>query len=210
MATDIQICNMALARVKSTHFITTLAETGASKQESDLCALFYPMCRDAVLEVADWDFASRREVLTVYGEEGETPASPTNWAFSYLAPSDYIKAREILLPGSRKPPPGMMVPFEIGTEVVTSASTKMVYTDLEEAELRYTAQITETSMFTPLFVSALAWNLAIELNMALAKGQPDATLRQTYQLEISNAVASNYGARRDDLPNDSEFATSFS
>jgi len=208
MSTDIQICNLALARLLTDGFITSLSDTTSSvAKQSALCALLYPMVRDAILQSYRWNFAERRATLTVYGTQDGTPASPTNWGFSYLCPTDCIMPREIV--GYRNPTMDQTIPFEFGTEVVTSVSTQMIYTDMEDAELAYTAQITETGVYPPMVVSAIAWALAIELNGPLSKKQDPNMLRASFQLELGRAIALDNAARKPDKPNDSPFVTDF-
>ncbi|MCK9565890.1 MAG: hypothetical protein M0Q43_07570 [Methanothrix sp.] len=215
MSTLYDIYNLALARVKSNKLLYDGGPSEMAK-EAELCALFYPIARDAVLESAYWDFTTRRSVLTLWGTENGAgtradPKSPTNWAFSYLAPYDMLKARDIV--GYRNPTLQQRIPFEVVSEEWEETSPplamKVICTDQEDAELIYTALIDEVLFFTPLFVSAVAWAMAIELNMALSKGLNDSTLRASLQLDINRAVASNYGEGRSDVPNDSPFVTDY-
>jgi len=122
-----------------------------------------------------------------------------------------LKARDIV--GYRNPTLQQRIPFEVVSEEWSEASPplalKVICTDQEDAELIYTAALTEITFYTPLFVSAVAWAMAIELNMALSKGLNDSALRASLQLDINRAVASNYGEGRPDVPNDSPFVTDY-
>ncbi|MFA5379734.1 MAG: hypothetical protein WC455_28505 [Dehalococcoidia bacterium] len=217
MASETDICNLALLRVKSSKFINGLGtDTGLSTElESNLCALLYPLVRDQVLEVVDWDFARRRSVLTLYGtSSGDgtylNPKSPTNWEFSYLLPTDFVKAREVI--GVRNPVHEQLIPYEVGTDIMLASPSedlRLLYTDQEEAELLYTAQITYTNGFTPLFISAVAAGMAVELNMSLSRGLDDTKLRQLYQMELIRASASNYNEGQPDLPPDGDMIRAF-
>ena len=67
---------------------------------------------------------------------------------------------------------------------------KLILTDEEDAELIYTAQVTDTTLFDPLFVDALSYALAIKLvqplraDKALKKG-----LTEDYGFTVSKAKA---------------------
>lgn len=61
MATDVEICNLALARIR---VLKTISALDTSTTESTVCTQFYAHCRDTTLEAFDWPFASRRALLT--------------------------------------------------------------------------------------------------------------------------------------------------
>lgn len=212
MASDVDICNLALIRCKSTKLIASLADEGTTKTESALCAAMYPLVRNAVLEAADWDFARQRALLTVYAESGGDPAPPTNWLYSYLAPINMVKARSIV--GKRNPTRADLIPYEVGVEYLyvsqyESYDAALIYTDEPDAELIYTMIPETTTGFSPLFVSAMAWGLALELNRALSKGQDENALRMNFERELARAAASNYGEGQVDVPNDSDFVREY-
>lgn len=54
MASEIEICNIALSRIGNSRSINSMTE--ASK-EANQCSLHYEQCRDAVLSDFPWNFA---------------------------------------------------------------------------------------------------------------------------------------------------------
>lgn len=59
MASVINICNIALARIGNSRTINSLTE---KTKEAYTCNLFYESMRDAVLADNDWNFAMSRVV----------------------------------------------------------------------------------------------------------------------------------------------------
>ena len=74
MASVINICNIALARIGNSRTINSLTE---KTKEAYTCNLFYESMRDAVLADNDWNFAMSRVVLADLGD----PAP--GWLFRY-------------------------------------------------------------------------------------------------------------------------------
>jgi hypothetical protein len=79
MASVINICNIALARIGNSRTINSLTE---KTKEAYTCNLFYESMRDAVLADNDWNFAMSRVVLADLGD----PAP--GWLFRYQYPTD--------------------------------------------------------------------------------------------------------------------------
>lgn len=68
MASVINICNIALARIGNSRTINSLTE---KTKEAYTCNLFYESMRDAVLADNDWNFAMSRVVwLTLATRSG--------------------------------------------------------------------------------------------------------------------------------------------
>lgn len=168
MATVVSICNMALARIGVSSFISSLNE---ASNEARVLNLFYEQMRDFALRDHDWNFARRRVVLADAG----TP--PTNWAFKYTYPSDCLRARTIVRSGMRTPRNDQRVAFEVASE----GSQRVIYTDQAQAELVYTARITDPTLYDPMFESALAFLIAAEVAMPL-----------TVKESVANAARNGY------------------
>jgi hypothetical protein len=83
MATDVSICNVALALMGHQEQITALSENTTAGR---LCNLLYEPARDAMLREHTWNFAIRRTTL---------PASSTTpnheYTYQYPLPSDWLR-----------------------------------------------------------------------------------------------------------------------
>jgi|LauGreDrversion4_2_1035121.scaffolds.fasta_scaffold00190_7 hypothetical protein len=192
-ASVISICNMALARVGVSSFISSLTEPS---NEARVCALFYEQMRDYALRDYPWNFANTRVALSEAGD------APTNWEYMYVYPSDCLKARAIVPPGLRAPRSDQRIPFETGYY----NGQRVIYSNLDQAELIYTKRIEDPTIFDPMFASALSYLIAAEIAMPLAV-QPKVAeqARSAYMMVASSAAASNLTESTEQSAPDSEF-----
>lgn len=166
MASDVDICNLALLRLGTR---STIAALNEGSTEANACALAYATVRDALLAQHRWRFASRRVVLADLGN------APLGWGYRYAYPSDCLRARAVLparrLPG-QTPTEEASVPFEVaGDQDPAGNPLRVILTNQANAELLYTARITTAAMFDAPFVEALSWMLAAELAATLTGDQ---------------------------------------
>lgn len=160
MATaEAAVCNVALARIGHTQFIEALNDTTVV---SKTCKALFAFNRDQLLQSRPWPFATLRKALTV------APATEirTGWAYVYTLPPDCIAPRYIY-PGIESPGKGQEIPFRI--ESSRDLQARVLLTNYEDAELVYTARITEPPRWDSLFAEALAMKLASDLAFGLAK-----------------------------------------
>lgn len=148
MASEVSICNVALSRCGINSSIAALNEDG---QEAEICNLHYAEVRDQVLRDAAWPFATRYASLALVEEDPNE-----DWAFAYRAPTDMLRAIRIIGDVRSERP---RVPFKLGSD----EAGLLIYTDWADAQLEYTIRITDTSLFSPDFASAVSWRLAMEI-----------------------------------------------
>lgn len=186
MASEVDICNLALAHLGDIANVSAITPPDASPQAAH-CARFYPIARDTTLEDFNWRFAVRRSDL----------ASVTNitvsWAYAYALPNLCVTPIKVLLPSSTDDTDTQ--DFDIET---ASDGTPVLYTDAQNAVLVYTVGVTDTSKFTPLFVSAVAWLLASHLAGPVLKGKTGIAVANacmtSYKAEIAKAKESSANA----------------
>ena len=204
MATEVDICNLALARLGDTATVASIDPPEGSAQ-AEHCARFYPIARDALLEEHTWGFATKRVQLALLAE-----AWP-EWTYAYAQPNDAVNIIAVLSPtatddysqgiinipdvsisGNYEPQPFSCEINEDGMPVILS--------DQEYAVLRYTALVSDTGNFSPLFINTLSWRLAAMLAGPLIKGDAGAAeakrceaLAQAY---LSKAIESDASQRR--------------
>lgn len=136
MTTKLQLFNLALIRVGHTELLTD--DTDVVSQAGILCNAFYEATRDAVLRDFPWRFAKKRVALV----EDATITVPDEWAYAYTLPTDCLKVRMLVTAGDRTPTVDTKIPYEIMLGYVdASTDTLVLFTDLEDAELIYTAGI---------------------------------------------------------------------
>lgn len=188
MASEVDICNLALARLGDEATVASIDPPEGSAQ-AEHCARFYPIARDALLEMHPWKFAVRREALAALS------VPSWEWAYAYAAPASVLSFLAVLpaTAGSSDE----TQPFDVESD---SNGAVIVLTDTEWATVRYIAHATDTSRFPPLFVDALAWLLASHLAGPMLKGDSGANMAkacyQHFLVALSQARASDANQRK--------------
>lgn len=188
MASEVDICNLALARLGDNATVASIDPPEGSAQ-AEHCARFYPVARDSLLEMHAWKFATRRVLLA------QLTTDTWNWSFAYAEPTGVLKLLAVL-PASASSDADTQE-YEAETD---GNGTPIILTDLEGASLRYVAHVTDTTVFSPLFVDALAWLLASYLAGPVLKGDAGAAMAkaclQSFMLALSNAKTSDANQRK--------------
>lgn len=187
MASDVDICNLALAHLGDTATLSSINPPEGSAQ-ADHCYRFYPIARDSLLEMHLWNFSMRRVALPA--KQCDWP----EWTNCYGVPNDAINLMSILPPDaaddysvkfvptdaplfahnySPMVQTGRYVPQPFTVETL-SDGTKILYTNQPNAVLRYTAYVTDSTLFSPLFTMTLSWHLASMLAGPIIKGDAGA------------------------------------
>lgn len=194
MASVVEICNIALSRLAASAPIASLTERS---KEAELCAVFYEQCRDEVLRAFAWPFATASIVLADVG----TPAN--GWAYRYAYPADCLLVLGVIHPGQREVMESdLLIPFKVGY----SPSGTVINTDQPQAAVNYVSRVEDTTLYDPLFVSALAWKLAAELAIPLAgKREYRHDCEQQYLISVSKAQAQVLNEGQDSPPPPSEY-----
>lgn len=200
MASEVDICNLALAHLGDTATVASLYPPEGSVQ-AEHCARFYPVARDSLLEMHTWGFATKRVPLALLGSGGP------EWDYAYAQPSDALNILAVLPPDatddySQAVPlsaGGLYVPQPFSCEVDENGNA-VILTDQANAVLRYTSVVNDTSRFSPLFVMALSWHLASMLAGPLLKGDVGAAEAKRcaamMQAYLAKAVNSDASQRR--------------
>lgn len=181
MASDVQICNAALAHLGDTATVASINPPEGSAQ-AEHCARFYPLARDALLEMHAWSFATRRASLALLTE------TVAQWRYCYAMPANVINVLAVVPPDTSDdysqglsvpdfygyaptliPNAGYYVPQPYAIET-TAAGAQAILTNQASAVLRYTVRVTDPTQFSPLFTMTLTWLLASMLAGPLIKG----------------------------------------
>jgi hypothetical protein len=165
VTSDVEICSLALTRIGHLPVMSLTGGASAPKAET-LCALHYPICRDALLRSHPWNFAIMRSTLA---QDSTTP----NHEFDYrhALPSDCLKVLRTSWEASGFTGaavygfPGQSgyanetIPYRIeGRYLLTNEST---------VSIEYIARITDVAQFDDMFVDVLAQRIAAEIAMPL-------------------------------------------
>lgn len=205
MASEVDICNLALAHLGDNATVATLSPPDGSAQ-AEHCARFYPMARDALLEMHTWDFTVSRVALALLS------TNATGWAYTYAAPSNVLNLLAVLDPaapddysatvhsGSWYDAAGQYTPQPFQAEVDAATGADIILTNQVDATLRYSKRVTDTTRFSPLFVRALSWMLASELAGPVIKGEAGATMagrcNAVFMKLLTQATAADANSRQ--------------
>jgi len=201
MASDVDICNLALSHLGDTATVASLDPPEGSAQ-AEHCARFYPIARDSLLEMHTWGFATKRVQLAQLG------AGWPEWDYAYAQPADALNILAVLPPDATDDYSQSNVPDSAGGTYVPQAfsceidanGADVIYTDQINAVLRYTAIVEDTTKFSPLFVMTLSWHLASMLAGPMLKGDAGAAEAKRctamMQAYLSKAAVSDAQQRR--------------
>lgn len=188
MASEVDICNLALARLGDNATVASIDPPEGSAQ-AEHCARFYAVARDSLLEMHAWKFATRRVLLAKLTVES------WDWAFAYAEPTGALKLLGVLSATASNDDETQ--PYEAESDANGAA---IILTNQEGASLRFVARVTDTTKFSPLFVDALAWLLASYLAGPVLKGDAGAAMAkaclQSFMLAFSNAKVSDANQRK--------------
>ena len=144
--TTVDICNMALTYCGSDDVLTTMNDATKSAR---LCSQNYDIARQCVLQRSPWKFAIKRAQVNL--DTTETPV------FGYTArfqlPEDYIR---IVSVNER------LIEF-------TCEGNYLLCNESGPINLRYVRNETAVELFDPLFIDALALDLAERIVYALTQ-----------------------------------------
>lgn len=194
MASEIIICNIALAHIGDTATVSSINPPEGSAQ-AEHCARFYPIARDSLLEMHSWSFTTRRVTLPLLS------VTIPSWKYVYQMPNDVINVISVIPPDSNDdysnnmsypsqygynpeiiPAAGSYVPQNYHIETLDTG-IQVLCTNQENAVMRYTAKVTDASQFSPLFVTSLTWLLASMLAGPIIKGDMGAAEgKRCYQM----------------------------
>lgn len=185
MASEVDICNLSLGHLGDEANVQTIAPPDGTSQARH-CARFYPIARDATLELHAWSFATERETLA----QLTTPTS-TAWEYQYQKPAEMLKPLAIY-PADTNAISGFgdddnKHPFIVEGD--------RILTNTPDAVLRYTKKITDPNLFTPLFTTTFSYMLASFLAGPIIKGSTGTkvaqAMRQSAERELASAAASD-------------------
>ena len=209
MASEVDICNLALGHIGDSATVSSINPPEGSAQ-AEHCSRFYPIARDSLLEMHNWGFATKRTNLALL------TSNFSEWKYCYAIPTDAVNLLAVLSSAAtddysvplQYSASVMGVPIAMGgvyepqpyTAEALDDGTEVIYTNQDAAMLRYTSLISDTSKFSPLFVESLSWLLASYLAGPVIKGDAGAAeskrCMQAFLLAYGKATVSDANQRR--------------
>ncbi len=161
MASEVQICNVALLKFGN----ITIKSLGDKTAQAQACKVLYPLMRDEMLSLHEWNFALARADIS--SALKATPAFQYDYA--YQLPVDCLRVIELY---------GTKAKWaREGNEFLTNQE--------EEIFIRYIKRVTTTGDFSQVFDNVVAVRLAAEL---VAKIKEDKNMRLELLRELEGSV----------------------
>lgn len=160
MSSTTDICNLAIANLGSSATVANIDPPDGSALAAK-CAIIYPMMRDALIEMRNWPFAIKRAALS----ELAGVTIPPPYTHAYAMPSDAMVPVDIRHADASDDSKPNRLYWETQAD-----GSKIVFTDTEDAVMRYKFQQRDSSKFPPLFVRTLSWLIAGSLVGTLKGG----------------------------------------
>lgn len=145
-ASDTSICNLALGNLGAARIISL----DEASPEAKACALLYAQTRDEVLRSHRWNFAISRAELSRLS----TPPA-FGWTWQYQLPVNCLRVLQVNGYGEEEVPDNWEIE---GGRLLSDADT---------VQVKFIARVTDSSLYDPLFVEALALKLAARLCVPL-------------------------------------------
>lgn len=215
MASEVEICNLALSNIRSGS-INSLDESSLQAQQ---CKLKYPFMRDRVLTELPWIFNRKIRALSVLTTD------IFNWAYAYQYPTDCLKIHRLvgaheelsnadadvvsrLLDSQLLPLKDLrsQVPYE----VFNFDDNKTIGANESELRVDYAAKVTDPNLFSTDCILAISHLLAAEIAIPIVGAELGRQLRsdslQIYKQYLDAAMANDLNDGYD-TPALSEFET---
>lgn len=151
MASEVEICNLALSRLGDSATVSSINPPEGSAQ-AEYCATFYPAARDELLEMHAWGFATVR-----------TKPARLEGAWDYVLPGNCLRVLNVSGYGD-------------WTMGLSEEGRRILHAEHEISEISYIARVTDTTLFSPLFTAALSWHLSSMLAGIVIKGDVGAQM----------------------------------
>lgn len=170
----VDICNLALSHIGERSDINSIDPPERST-EAQACARFWPLARRTMLAFSAWSFATKR-VDAADLSPGNTV--PYAWQYAYAVPSDSIKVLGVYAPGEwRDEVDTRMIAHEIGSD----GKSEVIYCNVTDGVIRYIFDQTDTTKYSPMFLTAVSYMLAGFLAGPIIKGAAGINIAQSMQ-----------------------------
>lgn len=189
MPTQVQLCNLALARI-SEKPIATIADTTI---RAETCAREYQPALDEILEEGFWNFAQKRAALTI-----NSTAPAFGYSSAFDLPDDFVGIEIFNNASVKDYDPQRRFKIE-GNQLLTDETVaNIVYTRNGTVFTSPDTIDTFAGLMTPLFVSAFTALFAAKIAPTVKNdgGTVAITMTQLYHRLVSKARTKGANARR--------------
>lgn len=212
MASTVDICNAGLGFIGAKTQITSISPPD-STAEAGYCARYFPLARKELIESGAWAFARRRALLAEVDNASDT------WQYAYAVPTGMSNALRVLSRayllqlGISWPmvyEPNSMMNWALVDDLFKERGSSdfdiengVLYTNEPDAVLLYTVDVTDTTKYSAMFVTALGMLMASYLAGPIIKGREgvnaatawrDAAMKMIARAEASDANSTSQRA----------------
>jgi len=202
VATQLEICNMALGQLRA----RDITDIDGTRTEATNCKKYFEQARKYVLRDTNWQYIKTKIELT----EDETPSpEPLMWRYAYEYPSNCLKllfiSAEFAFVDEHGPvyyPPSYVdynymlpdyqVPYELG---YSDSEDRYILTNQQDAYAFYLLDVDNVELFDDSLVTAFYHYLASLIAVPIVGIELGETLRdkqlQLYAIARSSAIANN-------------------
>lgn len=196
MASAVDICNMALARLGDEATVTSIDPPEGSAQ-ADHCARFYPQARDTLIMRHMWSFATRRARLARLAD------SVPGYSFAYALPAACVKLISVFGDGEEDADAWVNLLADKHYRIEMLGEQRVLLSDAETMNVIYLSRDIKPENFSPMFCEACSWLLAAMLAGAVIKGgtgqQLAANSMKFYEDAYQKAAAADAQQSRDPI-----------
>ena len=197
MASAVEICNLALSFLGDSGGVATINPPD-STTVSKMCAIYYPIAKSAMLEMHDWSFATKRQLLAKLSTN-ET----AGWRGVYEVPSDCMRVIRVR-PHARQEMPSWWTDNPLWFVEPNDANFEVMggklYTNAENPVATYLTSEVSEGYFSPTFATAFAYYLAMEIAGSRVKGEEGqklaSLLSKQFQVALSTAKTRDANQQR--------------
>lgn len=208
MASEVDVANLALGRLRISQFIADLSE---NNNQARVCNRFFNHCRQEVLRDFPWNFSTRYEQLAEVS--GQTFPG---WGYVYQYPDDCMLMRAVADEGGIRTASRYVHdcrydyandyvrrwPFQIALK--DDNASKVILSDVGTAYGFFSVDVENIGVWPSDALSAFAWRLAMEVAGPLqADGASIDKAEQAYIVQLSRASAQSFNESKDDPVPDS-------
>lgn len=189
MSSEVDICNLALSHLGDEATVASIDPAEDSAQ-AEHCQRFYPIARNTVLESHPWGFAKKRLSLVELADD-----PPASWAYIYQYPTSCLTPLKLLGTGGTDDDDTEDYVVEVQDD-----GNKVIYSNMEDAVLVYTALISDTTKYTQLFTNAVARLLASYLAGPIIKGSTGMDVSKAqmeFYMKVELPLAKGHAANMD-------------
>ena len=197
MASAVEICNLALSFLGDSGGVATINPPDGTTV-SKMCAIYYPIAKSAKLEMHDWSFATKRQLLAKLSTN-ET----AGWRGVYEVPSDCMRVIRVR-PHARQEMPSWWTDNPLWFVEPNDANFEVMggklYTNAENPVATYLTSEVSEGYFSPTFATAFAYYLAMEIAGSRVKGEEGqklaSLLSKQFQVALSTAKTRDANQQR--------------